>query len=165
MLKFHPYSILTGDTMVGSVIFCVLIETFEKNIKAKTYWKNGYGIIINTGLIPHVLNHTLLPFWQFWPGSPLGGPFALGVGILTVRGRVNITSASGNQVGVILVTKYAFGCNWLPLAQFIKGTRIVNGLKKKLYRFKIYFYPYYKIWVGESQEIQRKKKWLAFSTQ
>ena len=25
MLKFHPYSILTGDTMVGFVIFCVLI--------------------------------------------------------------------------------------------------------------------------------------------
>ena len=24
MLKFHPYSILTGDTMVGFVIFCVL---------------------------------------------------------------------------------------------------------------------------------------------
>jgi hypothetical protein len=25
MLKFHPYSILTGETMVGFVIFCVLI--------------------------------------------------------------------------------------------------------------------------------------------
>ena len=24
MLKFHPFSILTGDTMVGFVIFCVL---------------------------------------------------------------------------------------------------------------------------------------------
>ena len=26
MLKFQPYSILTGDTMVGFVIFCVLIH-------------------------------------------------------------------------------------------------------------------------------------------
>ena len=26
MLKFHPYSILTGDSMVGFVIFCVLIK-------------------------------------------------------------------------------------------------------------------------------------------
>ena len=26
MLKFHPYSILTGDTMVGFVIFCVLMK-------------------------------------------------------------------------------------------------------------------------------------------
>ena len=26
ILKFHPYSTLTGDTMVGFVIFCVLIE-------------------------------------------------------------------------------------------------------------------------------------------
>ena len=25
MLKFHPYSILTGETMVGVVIYCVLI--------------------------------------------------------------------------------------------------------------------------------------------
>ena len=25
MLKLHPYSILTGDTIVGFVIFCVLI--------------------------------------------------------------------------------------------------------------------------------------------
>ena len=25
-LKFHPYSILTGETMVGFVIFCVLME-------------------------------------------------------------------------------------------------------------------------------------------
>ena len=24
MLKFHPYSFLTGDTIVGFVIFCVL---------------------------------------------------------------------------------------------------------------------------------------------
>ena len=27
MLKFHPYSVLTGDTMVGFVIFCVLKGT------------------------------------------------------------------------------------------------------------------------------------------
>ena len=29
MLKFHPYSTLTGDTMVGFVIFCVL-STYSK---------------------------------------------------------------------------------------------------------------------------------------
>ena len=32
MLKFHPYSILRGDTMVGFVIFCVL------NDFAMHYW-------------------------------------------------------------------------------------------------------------------------------
>ena len=34
MLKFHPYSILTGDTMVGFVIFCVLSskEVFEAKL-------------------------------------------------------------------------------------------------------------------------------------
>ena len=32
MLKFHPYSILTGDTMVGLVIFCVL-STKHKCLK------------------------------------------------------------------------------------------------------------------------------------
>ena len=26
MLKFHPYSVLTGQTMVGFVIYCVLIK-------------------------------------------------------------------------------------------------------------------------------------------
>ena len=30
MLKFHPYFILTGDTMVGFVIFCVLSSKFQK---------------------------------------------------------------------------------------------------------------------------------------
>ena len=29
MLKFHPYSILTGDTMVGFIIFCVLRKDFH----------------------------------------------------------------------------------------------------------------------------------------
>ena len=29
MLKFDPYSILTGDTMVGFVIYCVLISDNE----------------------------------------------------------------------------------------------------------------------------------------
>ena len=29
MLKFHPYSILTGDTMVRFVIFCVIIDVPE----------------------------------------------------------------------------------------------------------------------------------------
>ena len=28
MLRFHPYSILTGDKMVGFVIFCVLMRIF-----------------------------------------------------------------------------------------------------------------------------------------
>ena len=29
VLQFHPYSILTGDTMVGFVIFCVLKEWLD----------------------------------------------------------------------------------------------------------------------------------------
>ena len=33
MLKFHPYSILTGDTIVGFVIFCVLThKMLEKSL-------------------------------------------------------------------------------------------------------------------------------------
>ena len=32
MLKFHPYSILTEDTIVGFVIFCVLIKNISKII-------------------------------------------------------------------------------------------------------------------------------------
>ena len=32
MLKLHPYSILTGDTMVGFVIFCVLIQNSKLKI-------------------------------------------------------------------------------------------------------------------------------------
>ena len=31
MLKFHPYSILTGDTMFGFVIYCVL-SNLEKDM-------------------------------------------------------------------------------------------------------------------------------------
>ena len=32
MLRFHPYSILTGDTMVGFVIFCVLKFTKTQSL-------------------------------------------------------------------------------------------------------------------------------------
>ena len=35
MLKFHPYSILTGETMVGFVIYCVLRSTKEQHIKTQ----------------------------------------------------------------------------------------------------------------------------------
>ena len=35
IIKFHPYSILTGDTMVGFVIFCVL-RGFETH--PTRYW-------------------------------------------------------------------------------------------------------------------------------
>ena len=31
MLKFHPYSILSGDTRVEFVIYCVLIQKSECN--------------------------------------------------------------------------------------------------------------------------------------
>ena len=31
MLKFHPYSILTGDLKVGFVIFCVLSQGRQEN--------------------------------------------------------------------------------------------------------------------------------------
>ena len=43
MLKFHPYSILTRDTMVGFVIYCVLsVETKfgENNKNTKRLPKN-----------------------------------------------------------------------------------------------------------------------------
>ena len=36
MLKFHLYSILTGDTMVGSVIFCVLNKGFQRTMGKST---------------------------------------------------------------------------------------------------------------------------------
>ena len=32
MLKFHPYSILTGETMVGFVIYCVLSTILKKTM-------------------------------------------------------------------------------------------------------------------------------------
>ena len=32
VLKFHPYSILTGDTIVGFVIFCVLIQLTDRGL-------------------------------------------------------------------------------------------------------------------------------------
>ena len=39
MLKFHPYSILTGETMVGFVIYCVLIaiasQIYTKYLNSK----------------------------------------------------------------------------------------------------------------------------------
>ena len=37
MLKFHPYSILTGDTKVEFVIYCVLNWCWNKRI---VFWKN-----------------------------------------------------------------------------------------------------------------------------
>jgi hypothetical protein len=33
MLKFHPYSILTGETMVGFVIYCVKPETNKDDFR------------------------------------------------------------------------------------------------------------------------------------
>ena len=36
MLKFHPYSILTGETMVGFVIYCVLSKVRSKATIPKT---------------------------------------------------------------------------------------------------------------------------------
>ena len=53
MLKFHPYSILTGDTMFGFVIFCVLIITYFFQIMALStttkkkyaWWKFSLNIV------------------------------------------------------------------------------------------------------------------------
>ena len=49
MLKFHPYSILTGDTMVGFVIFCVLrwqiyfsLQSQKLQDNNQIYWKDKY---------------------------------------------------------------------------------------------------------------------------
>ena len=46
MLKFHPYSILTGDTMVGFVILCVLRSV-------GTAWKLEayFSIVLNSFLL------------------------------------------------------------------------------------------------------------------
>ena len=46
VLKFHPYSILTRDTMVGFVIFCVL--------------KCGRGKILIVGMVEHCAAHCSL---------------------------------------------------------------------------------------------------------
>ena len=47
MLKFHPYSILTGDTRVEFVIFCVLIYIFlcfkKVLMGLKIEYKNACG--------------------------------------------------------------------------------------------------------------------------
>ena len=54
MLKFHPYSILTGDTMVGFVIFCVLrkglqnCSTREHFYCAIWYCNQSYDKKLNT---------------------------------------------------------------------------------------------------------------------
>ena len=48
MLKFHPYSILTGDTMVVFVIFCVLKEILWEslwNVKTLKKWKRNWASI------------------------------------------------------------------------------------------------------------------------
>ena len=41
-LKFHPYSILTGDTLIGFVIFCVLslgrLDRFTDFLGALEHW-------------------------------------------------------------------------------------------------------------------------------
>ena len=45
MLKFHPYSVLTGDTMVGFVIFCVLkgTKTIMKICNPKLFFIGSRG--------------------------------------------------------------------------------------------------------------------------
>ena len=40
MLKFHPYSILTGDTRVEFVIYCVLMTNKEKQITRRANWRS-----------------------------------------------------------------------------------------------------------------------------
>ena len=44
MLKFHPYSILTGDTMVWFFIYCVLIKYVLNNMILQ-FWSVIYWLI------------------------------------------------------------------------------------------------------------------------
>ena len=48
MLKFHPYSILTGEIMVEFVIYCVLIMFEDISILTvlKKYWLLNYFRLI-----------------------------------------------------------------------------------------------------------------------
>ena len=49
MLKFYPYSILTGERMVGFVIFCVLItRRLDKSFISQNYthYVNAYIFIV-----------------------------------------------------------------------------------------------------------------------
>ena len=65
MLKFHPYSILTGDTIVGFAIFCVLIvrvpcseqTCFFMNLKIMSlkFGHINYKFVINIRIL-HDLN-------------------------------------------------------------------------------------------------------------
>ena len=50
MLKFQPYSILTGDTMVGFVIFCVLRVVFIGTF-VRCSETSKYGMLIQVGII------------------------------------------------------------------------------------------------------------------
>ena len=70
MLKFHPYSILTGVTIVGFVIFCVLrIQTKPEQKFTKTY---GLEVVVGTmhsGLsrpsgVLHILSRSLANFLE-----------------------------------------------------------------------------------------------------
>ena len=67
MLKFHPHSILTGDTMVGFVIFCVLSKMFENWLHVKfqhTNWRVQEELMENLRLSLYDLELTDLVFIQ-----------------------------------------------------------------------------------------------------
>ena len=51
MLKFHPYSILTGDTMVGFVIFYSQMSNIESN-NSQNGGLEDYNNI-SDGIFPH----------------------------------------------------------------------------------------------------------------
>ena len=63
MLKFHPYSILTGETMVGFVIHCVLKYKCSKG-KCKNQVEKGLKYRLQKVAHVSVPPLTLCAFWQ-----------------------------------------------------------------------------------------------------
>ena len=63
MLKFHPYSILTGETMVGFVIYCVLKYKCSKGICKNQVDR---GLKYRLPKVAHVSVPPSLPSYVFW---------------------------------------------------------------------------------------------------
>ena len=75
MLKFHPYSILTGDTLVEFVIYCVLKALFifitEKAESLHTIPPTGSFLIQESAGWFFVTTHGLTRFFSAgWWGKP-----------------------------------------------------------------------------------------------
>ena len=79
MLKFHPYSILTGDTMIGFVIFCVFLGVLKQlclqtqnlgNVQANRF-RVLIDLLINTFSKLYVYKQRCLESPKFLNCSPL----------------------------------------------------------------------------------------------